>query len=150
MVSKREQGKLPDLFLPKGATVMQVRTHSLILDAPQAEAFAFLADVHNLPRWATEFCQELEFENGRTWVTSPGGRLLFQIEADERTGVIDLRAGPSENLLTTWPTRVCRLPDGRSVFLFTAIQPPGMSNAEFDGQCQGLEREFLNITRLLG
>jgi hypothetical protein len=124
---------------------MNSRTHSLVLKAPREKVFRFLADVRNLPCWATEFCHGLEEQAGRFWVTTPMGRILFRIEADERTGVIDMHGGPSEEQMQVWPSRVVELPGGHSLFLFTAMQYPGVSDAEFAGQCDSLQREFEHI-----
>ncbi|MGH3091025.1 MAG: hypothetical protein ACRDOP_04195 [Gaiellaceae bacterium] len=44
---------------------MRSRTVTTVLPVPKGEVFAYLADIENLPRWATEFARELKVENGR-------------------------------------------------------------------------------------
>ena len=66
-------------------------------------------------------------------------------DADARTGVIDMYGGPSEEFLAHWPTRVIPLGDAESLFIFTALQYPGVPDEDFAAQCQGLEREFPHI-----
>ena len=41
------------------------RTVTTVLDAPKEEVFAFLAEIENLPEWATEFAHELKYDAGR-------------------------------------------------------------------------------------
>lgn len=125
---------------------MKTSTHSLALKASRSTAFGFLSQISNLPKWATLFCKELKTDaQGRHKVVSPGGEMFFKIAADEKTGVIDMFGGPGEQQMAHWPTRVIDLPGGGSMFLFTAMQYPGMSDAEFASQCDGLEKEFVHI-----
>jgi hypothetical protein len=120
-------------------------THTFALKAPKERVFEFLSRIENLPRWATLFCKELKrLEDGRYKVVTPGGEILFKIEADPISGVIDMRGGPCEEQLAFWPARVVECGAG-SLFIFTAFQYPGVSDAEFAAQCEGLEREFPNI-----
>ncbi|MGH3014170.1 MAG: hypothetical protein ACRDNN_04405, partial [Gaiellaceae bacterium] len=75
---------------------MRSETVTKVLPAPRREVFAYLADVENLPRWATEFARELKLEDGRYKVVNGLGEFFFRIEADDETGVIDMLAGPTE------------------------------------------------------
>jgi hypothetical protein len=129
---------------------MRSRTATTVLPAPSDEVFAFLADVENLPRWATEFARELRLENGRYKVVNGLGEFFFRIEADPATGVIDMLTGRSEDELTLFPTRVVALPGARSAFTFTMFQGPGMSDELFEDQYRSLLREFANIEREFG
>ena len=129
---------------------MRSETVTTVLPAPKGEVFAYLAEVENLPRWATEFARELKVENGRHKVVNGLGEFFFAIEADEATGVIDMRAGPTESEMALFPTRVVELPDGRSAFTFTMFQGPGSSDDLFESQHASLLREFENIERQFG
>ena len=129
---------------------MRSETVTTVLPAPKEEVFAYLAEIENLPRWATEFARELKVENGRHKVVNGLGEFFFAIEADEATGVIDMRAGPTESEMALFPTRVVGLPDGRSAFTFTMFQGPGSSDELFESQHASLVREFENIERQFG
>ena len=129
---------------------MRSETVTTVLPAPKGEVFAYLAEIENLPRWATEFARELKVENGRHKVVNGLGEFFFAIEADEATGVIDMRAGPTESEMALFPTRVVELPDGRSAFTFTMFQGPGSSDDLFESQHASLVREFENIERQFG
>jgi hypothetical protein len=128
---------------------MQERTVTAVLDAPKDHVFGYLSQIDNLPRWATEFARELRYEDGKAKVVNGLGELYFSIEADPETGVIDMYAGPSENELSLFPTRVVELPGGRSAFTFTMFQAPGTPDDLFESQYQSLLREFDNIRREL-
>lgn len=126
---------------------MQTRTVTAILDASKDRVFRYLSQVENLPRWATEFARELRYEDGKAKVVNGLGEFFFSIDADPRTGVIDMHTGPTEEELSLFPTRVVELPEGRSAYSFTMFQTPGMPDELFDSQYQALLREFDNIRR---
>ena len=129
---------------------MRHATVTTVLDAPCEEVFDYIADIENVPSWATEFARELNVENGRHKVVNGLGEFFFAMEADEATGVIDMRAGPTESEMALFPTRVVELPDGRSAFTFTMFQGPGSSDDLFESQHASLLREFENIERQFG
>jgi hypothetical protein len=121
------------------------RTVTAVLDAPQGDAFDYLSRVENLPEWATDFAQELRYEYGKPKVVNGLGEFYFQIEADPATGVIDMYAGPSEDELALFPTRVVALGEAKSAYSFTMFKAPGMSDELFEAQYESLRREFDNI-----
>jgi hypothetical protein len=118
------------------------RTVTTVLDAPKSEVFAYLADVHNLPDWATEFARELKVVDGKHKVVNGLGEFFFEIQANEETGVIDMFAGPTEDELAVFPTRVVPMGDRRSAFIFTMFQQPGQPDDLFNGQYEALVREL--------
>ena len=125
---------------------MKTSTHTLTLKASKARTFDFLSRIENLPKWATLFCRKLEaVAGGRHKVVTPQGEIFFRIEGDARTGVIDMYGGPSEAALAHWPARVIPLGEDESMFIFTALQYPGISDNDFAAQCRGLEHEFPHI-----
>ena len=129
---------------------MRIETLTATLDVPHSQAFRFFADVENLPVWATEFCQSLDKVDGRYYVESPEGRLLFEIEADEATGVVDMSSGPDEDHLMRFPCRVVALPGERSAFFFSLLQAPGVDDEQFEAQLGGLRRELAAVPELVG
>lgn len=127
---------------------MKTSTHTLPLNASKAKAFAFIADITNLPKWATVFCKELKSDaQGRHKVVTPGGEIFFRIAADERTGMIDMFGGPTEEQMAYWPARVVERPGAGSLFIFTAMQYPGMTDEGFARQCESLKAEFAHIAQ---
>ena len=124
---------------------MEARTVTAVLDAPREQVFRYLSDVENLPTWATEFARELRFEDGKTKVVNGLGEFYFSIDADPDTGVIDMYAGPTEEELALFPTRVVGLPGGKVAYSFTMFQGPEMPEELFESQHEALLREFDNI-----
>jgi hypothetical protein len=128
---------------------MESRSVTAVLDAPRDDVFDYLSKIENLPRWANEFARELRYENGKAKVVNGLGEFFFTIEADRATGVIDMYAGPTEDELALFPTRVVELPGDRSAYTFTMFQTPAAPDELFEAQYQSLLREFDNIRREL-
>ncbi|HET8755510.1 MAG TPA: SRPBCC family protein [Solirubrobacteraceae bacterium] len=126
---------------------MRHETVTTVLPAPQDEVFAYLADIENLPGWATEFARELVRDGDDYKVVNGLGEFFFTIRADPATGVIDMYAGPAKDRMALFPTRVVALPDGRSAYSFTMFQAPDMPDALFESQHASLQREFAQIER---
>ena len=124
---------------------MRHATVTTVLDAPQEQVFDYLADVENLPRWATEFARELKRTDDGYRVVNGMGELCFEIRADRPTGVIDMYAGADREHMALFPTRAVSLPDGRTAYSFTMFQGPDMPGSLFDAQHASLQREFANI-----
>ena len=121
------------------------RTVTAVLDAPRDEVFEYLSRIENLPEWATDFAQELKYEDGQARVVNGLGEFYFRIDADAKTGVIDMYTGPSEQELALFPTRVVALGDSKSAYSFTMFKAPGMPDELFESQYESLRREFDNI-----
>jgi len=125
---------------------MNTNTHTLPLAASKDKAFAFLSKIENLPKWATRFCKELKQDDaGRPKIVTPQGEIFFRIEADARTGVIDMYGGPAPDAMAYWPARVVERPGHGCLFIFTAMQYPGVPDADFAAQCEGLRAEFEHV-----
>ena len=129
---------------------MRHHTVTATLAAPRDEVFAYLADIENLPEWATEFARELRIVDGRLKVVNRLGEFFFEIRADAESGVIDMLAGPNEDALLCFPTRVVATPTGGSAFTFTMFQAPGQPDQQFENQHASLLREFENLERRFG
>ena len=121
-----------------------------VLDADAETVFDWMADIENLPAWATEFARELRHEDGRYKVVNGLGEFFFDIRADRATGVIVMFAGPTEDAMPVFPTRAVALPDGRCAYTFTMFQGPGMPDELFEAQHASLERELANVERVFG
>jgi uncharacterized protein YndB with AHSA1/START domain len=124
---------------------MRHHTVTATFPAPADEVFEYLADIDNLPDWATEFAHELKLVDGRYKVMNGLGEFFFEIRADRESGVIDMLAGPRENGLQLFPARVVPLADGGSAFMFTMFQATGQPDEQFEEQYHSLRREFVNL-----
>jgi hypothetical protein len=128
---------------------MRTATVTAVVDAPRARVFDYMADIENLPEWATEFARELRRDGDDYKVRNGLGEFFFTIRADRETGVIDMYAGPTKEALAVFPTRVVALPDGGTAYSFTMFQGPGMPDELFDAQHASLQRELANLERIL-
>jgi hypothetical protein len=128
---------------------MKSNTHTLTIDAPAGRVFDFVSKVENLPKWAKAFCRDLRTDDRGRWkVLAPDGEIFFGIDADARAGVVDMSGGPDPGAMSYWPARVVARPDGGSLFIFTAFQYPGMTDAQFEATCEGLKTEFPHLKAL--
>jgi hypothetical protein len=82
---------------------MRSETVTTVLPVSQERVFEYMSDIRNLPEWATEFARELREENGEFHVVNNLGEFVFEIRADQQTGVIDMYAGPSREQLAVFP-----------------------------------------------
>ncbi len=128
---------------------MRIETVATIVETPAERVFGFISDIDNLPRWAVEFCRKLERVGDRHYVETPGGRVVFEVRSDARTGVVDFVGGPEGQAPGTWPCRVVPLAAGRSVVLFTAVQEPHVPDRTFEGQLASLRREMEQLRRCI-
>ena len=129
---------------------MRSETVTTIVSAPREKVFAYLAAIENLPKWATEFARELRLVDGQYKVVNGLGEFFFEIRADADSGVIDMLAGPNDNALLCFPSRVVSTPAGGSAYTFTMFQAPGQPDDQFEGQHASLLREFENLKRRFG
>jgi hypothetical protein len=128
---------------------MRSETVTVVLPASRERVFEYMSDVRNLPEWATEFAREMREEDGEYRVVNGLGEFVFEIRADERTGVIDMYSGPTREEMAVFPTRAVALPDGRTSYSFTMFQAPGMPDELFESQHASLKREFENLEAIL-
>ena len=88
--------------------------------------------------------------DGRHKVVNGLGEFFFEIHADAESGVIDMLAGPDEDALICFPTRVVATPVGGSAYTFTMFQAPGQPDEQFESQHNSLLREFHNLEQRFG
>lgn len=100
--------------------------------AARAAVFRILADIEFLPRWAAPFCERLALAGGRWLAVTALGDVGCSLEADARTGVVDLRVEPGAGRpALVVPLRVVELAGKRSLVTLSLAQAPGQSSREF-------------------
>jgi len=120
-------------------------TQIKIYSATKGRVFSFLSNIQNLPKWATGFAKEVKSFGGKYKVLTPQGEIFFRMESDEKTGIIDMYAGPTENQMAYFPSRVIAMPEGKCAYIFTNFQWPGIPDEIFSSQNETLIEEFENI-----
>ena len=128
---------------------MRNATVTTVLDAPERAVFEYMAEIENLPEWATEFARELRRDGEDYKIRNGLGEFFFAIlhgpiKWGDRHARRTVERGDD-----CVSHRVVSLPDGRSAYSFTMFQSPGMSDELFEFQHESLKREFVNIQRHL-
>jgi len=128
---------------------MNIHTLSLSVSAPRGAVFNFLADIENLPKWATDWCESIALSRGRWWALTAEGEMVVDFETSAGTGVIDLRAGPLPESMLLTPIRVVPLSARRTLISITVIEAPDRGPEVFTQRCElwraalhGLLRRF--------
>ena len=73
------------------------RTKTVTFNAPGERVFDYVSNIENLPKWATGFCKELKKVGKDYKVTTPDGEMYFWIDADRKSGVMDMFGGHSKD-----------------------------------------------------
>lgn len=125
-------------------------TKSVTIDRPAAQVHAFLADAANWPRWAIVNILAVEPGDEPGWwkLSTPDGPAEFRICADTATGVVDHDFRDESMEVARVPARV--VGNGRGAdFMMTIAQPPGVSDAIFEGLLASVETELAALKELL-
>lgn len=132
---------------------MNITSCSLLVSAPKPEVFAFLSDLKNMPEWATEFCQSIR-QTAEGWMVQTTDEALWaEVRAEERTGVIDLRAGPTREQMGLFPIRVMTVPGATgdlTLITFTLMQGTGLEDEDYAIQYQSLQIELEGLADRFG
>jgi hypothetical protein len=121
--------------------LMRADTQTMTLPASAEDAFAFLAQPENLPRWAVGFARGIRREGDEWIVQTAEGELPVRIDADAARGTIDFHMRVAPGLEAVAYSRV--IPnDGGAEYVFTQFQFPGMDDALFAGQRAALAEEL--------
>jgi hypothetical protein len=114
------------------------------IDAPPGHIFDFVADPDNLPRWAVGFCRAIRRDPtaaDRWIVTTAQGEVPVRYVTERSLGVVDFVLAPAPGVEVTAFSRV--LPSGAGAeYVFTQLQPAGMSDDVFDAQVHALIEEL--------
>jgi hypothetical protein len=120
---------------------MHADTQSITLPVRPDDAFAFLADAENLPRWAVGFARDIRRE-GEAWlVQTAGSEVPIRVAADAARGTIDFHMTVAPGVEAVAYSRV--IPnDAGAEYVFTQFQSPGMTDEVFAAQRAALAEEL--------
>ena len=129
---------------------MQARTLDVVLSADRDAVFRLLADVEALPRWAAAFCERVDLVDGGWLALTGAGEVFCEIEADDRTGVIDLRLAMGGEPPGLMPLRVLALPGGGTLVTLTLLRSPVQSAEQFHRLRRALQQDLQALGRRVG
>jgi hypothetical protein len=120
---------------------MRADTQTVTLPVSFEEAFAFLAEPENLPRWAVGFARGIRRE-GEDWIVQTAqGEMPIRVVADAVRGTIDFQMRVAPGLEAVAYSRVVPNDSGAE-YAFTQIQLPGMTDEIFAAQRAALTEEL--------
>jgi len=101
----------------------QFDVQSIQLTVPAKEVFVFIADPHNLPRWAQAFTK---VSNGRATMQTANGaaEIDLKVEASEKHGTIDWIMKFPDGAVARACSRVVPLSVKETVYSFLLLPPP--------------------------
>jgi hypothetical protein len=124
---------------------------SIEIDAPFEKTFAYLADPHNLPRWAYAF---QTVNNDRAWLQTPNGAVdvgLLAVASYEHGTVDWVLTFPNGSVARAY-SRVIALGPDRCVYSFL-LTPPPVSLEQLEGtlqqQSETLRTELMQLRGIL-
>jgi uncharacterized glyoxalase superfamily protein PhnB len=94
---------------------MKNRTITLTVPASRDDVFSFLAQIENLPLWASQYCRELRRVGSHWKIRTRHEELFVALVADARLGVIDLFTGECLDEMALTPIRVVSVAHGCAV-----------------------------------
>lgn len=127
-----------------GAT-LRAETRTISIAAAPSVVYAFLADPHNLPRWAPDFASAVR-PSGTDWLVDQGAaEVAITVRVSPEHGTVDLLA--ADNHSRGAFSRV--VPNGAgSEYLFTLFFPTDVDAASVEKQMTVVEEELRTIRAL--
>jgi len=129
---------------------MDIHPLTVTLSAPRDTVFNFLADIENLPKWTSAWCERLMLQRGRWWALTAEGEQVVDMETSAGTGVIDLRAGPSPERCRLTPIRVIPLSPRRTLVSFLLIEGPDETDDAFARRRERMQAAAAGLVRRFG
>jgi hypothetical protein len=120
---------------------MRADTQTITVPVSFEEAFAFLAQPENLPRWAVGFARGIRREGDGWIVQTAQAEMPVRVVADAVRGTIDFHIGVAPGLEAVAYSRVVPN-DSDAEFVFTQFQLPGMTDETFAAQRAALTEEL--------
>lgn len=118
------------------------RTLVVTVLAPPETIFNTLADIENLPRWASGFCERVFLGRGRWMAFTSLGELFLELEADASAGEIVLHTGWEADRLQALRLRILPCPEGgtwiKFAFLSTGNEEHALLHAALEKELPGV------------
>jgi hypothetical protein len=120
------------------------------IERPYAEVYEFLADPHNLAKWAADPDSEVEPLDGGDWLVQLSGRARVLRPVPRNTfGVLDYQSfAPGERSGPTTPARLVRNGEGCEMIMVWR-QHEGVSDERFRSDAEWVESDMQRLKTLL-
>lgn len=120
------------------------------INADYNKVFSYIADPRNLPEWALLF---EEADENSAIVNFPTGKVKIRLDTKTNdSGVIDWHMHMPDESIAIVQTRVSKLSNGNSLYVFTFDVPP-VPDSEVEetlkGQTELVTKELANLRRIL-
>ena len=125
-----------------------VRRLSVAIDRPAKEAYAFLSQPHNFPKWASGLAGSLRREDDQWIAETPEGRAVVRFSEPNSHGVLDHSVTLPRGVTVYVPLRVVASGSGCELVL-TLFRQPHMSDEQFAADEAWVRRDLAAAKRLL-
>ena len=127
------------------------RVESILIHAPAADAFSFIANPAKLPEWTRAF---ESVNGGKAVMVTPSGSVEvgLRVAASEVWGTIDWHMTFPDRTVASAYSRVIPQPNGESIYSFVLLAPPAPLE-ELEGaleqQAHILREELIKLSAIL-
>jgi hypothetical protein len=123
-------------------------TISVQIAREPAAVYAYVADLNNLPCWATTFCKSVRKEQAGWLLETSLGTLAIRLAPENSLGVLDHYLTPPGGETIYVPLRVVTNCSGCEV-LFTLFRLPGVSDADYAADAALVRQDLDTLKGLL-
>jgi hypothetical protein len=120
-------------------------SRSISIAAAPADVLDFLADPHNLPRWAPAFARSVSERDGQLMVDTGQGELPISVSVSRERGTVDVLSAAEPRVGAF--SRVLPNGDG-SEYLFTLFFAPDADDSAVEAQMAVVDQELQAVRAL--
>lgn len=123
-------------------------TISVQIARSPAAVYAYVANLNNLPAWATTFCRSIRHGEAGWLMETSLGSMAIRLAPENDLGVLDHYLTPLGGETLYVPLRVVANGSG-SELLFTLFRLPGVSDADFAADSALVRQDLESLKGLL-
>ncbi len=120
-------------------------TETCVVSASTDKVFGFLSDIENISKWSTKFVKKLMLVDGKYKALTPIGEVFIRLDTNQKAGLIDIYAGPTEESMTPAYMRIISLPNDSTAVMFTFFQYDSTPDTIWKIFCEWIKIEVENI-----
>lgn len=130
------------------ATISDARILSISIERAAHDAYEFLANPENLPKWATQFCKAVRKDGDQWIVRTSHAEVGVRFVQRNVFGVVDHYVTPKSGDEVYVPLRVVPNESGSEVML-TIFRPKGMPGDELDETVRMVKADLQTLKQQL-